>query len=182
MATASYLGAPVSIDFDISNRLYIADNLFGSIRVVDPEGIIYTLNEKDNRVFDINQLRVNNHGLTTIYLIHSLKHKMTRLHFQSYAPKSSMAYIEYPYFTLEQKGIYGLEDSIKKAVEDVLQGAVPKEKKSIFAVLSETSQEFSMYLKNHPILFGLLLILLNQGISGVLSGAPLDIPPDFPPL
>ena len=68
MAKESALGYPVSIDFDILNRLYIADNLFGSIRVVTPDGIISTLNDKNNRIYNIGQLRINNYKLTTCIL------------------------------------------------------------------------------------------------------------------
>ena len=98
MATESSLGEPVSIDFDISNRLYIADNLFGSIRVVTPDGIIGTITDKANRIFDMDQLRVNNYKLTTLYTTHSLQHKITRVQFQNLASKSKMDFIEYPYY------------------------------------------------------------------------------------
>ena len=58
--------------------------------------------------------------------------------------------------------------------------SVPKEKSSIFKRFSKTKKDFSMYLKNRPILVGLLLILLNQGISEALSDEELDTPPEFP--
>ena len=182
LATDSFLGAPVSIDFDLLNRLYIADNLFGSIRVVNTDGIISTLNEKNNRVFNIKQMRVNNHDLTTVYASHPLQHKITRLRFQSYAQNSAIESIEYPYFILEKEGVYGLEVPIKSAVELVMGKSVPKEKTSVFRRLSKTKKDFLMYLKNRPILIGVLLILLNQGISEVLSDEVLDTPPGFPPL
>ena len=180
MATESSLGAPVSIDFDISNRLYIADNLFGSIRVVTPDGIIGTLTDKGNRIFDIGQLRVNNHKLTTLYTTHSLQHKITRVRFQNIAPKSKLAFVEYPYYTLEKEGVYGLEHSVKLAVESVLMGVVPKEKTSLFSKVSSGGSRMSAYIKKRPIIFGLLLILLNQGISDLLTGEVQDSPPDFP--
>ena len=180
MATESSLGAPVSIDFDISNRLYIADNLFGSIRVVTPDGIIGTLTDKGNRIFDIGQLRVNNHKLTTLYTTHSLQHKITRVRFQNIAPKSKLAFVEYPYYTLEKEGVYGLEHSVKLAVESVLMGVVPKEKTSLFSKVSSGGSRMSAYIKKRPIIFGLLLILLNQGISDLLTEEVQDSPPDFP--
>ena len=180
MATESSLGAPVSIDFDISNRLYIADNLFGSIRVVTPDGIIGTLTDKGNRIFDIGQLRVNNHKLTTLYTTHSLQHKITRVRFQNIAPKSKLAFVEYPYYTLEKEGVYGLEYSVKLAVENVLMGVVPKEKTSLFSKVSSGGSRMSAYIKKRPIIFGLLLILLNQGISDLLTEEVQDSPPDFP--
>ena len=180
MATESSLGAPVSIDFDISNRLYIADNLFGSIRVVTPDGIIGTLTDRGNRIFDIGQLRVNNHKLTTLYTTHSLQHKITRVRFQNIAPKSKLAFVEYPYYTLEKEGVYGLEHSVKLAVENVLMGVVPKEKTSLFSKASSGGIRMSAYIKKRPIIFGLLLILLNQGISDLLTEEVQDSPPDFP--
>lgn len=180
MATESSLGAPVSIDFDISNRLYIADNLFGSIRVVTPDGIIGTLTDKGNRIFDIGQLRVNNHKLTTLYTTHSLQHKITRVRFQNIAPKSKLAFVEYPYYTLEKEGVYGLEHSVKLAVENVLMGVVPKEKTSLFSKVSSGGSRMSAYIKKRPIIFGLLLILLNQGISDLLTEEVQDSPPEYP--
>ena len=180
MATESSLGEPVSIDFDISNRLYIADNLFGSIRVVTPDGIIRTITDKKNRIFDIDQLRVNNYKLTTLYTTHSLQHKITRVQFQNLAPKSKMDFIEYPYYTLEKEGVYGLEHSVKRAVENVLRGVVPKEKTSVFTKISSYGSRMSAYIKKRPIIFGLLLILLNQGISDLLTEEVQDSPPDFP--
>ena len=180
MATESSLGEPVSIDFDISNRLYIADNLFGSIRVVTPDGIIGTITDKANRIFDMDQLRVNNYKLTTLYTTHSLQHKITRVQFQNLAPKSKMDFIEYPYYTLEKDGVYGLEHSVKRAVENVLTGVVPKEKTSVFTKISSHGSRMSTYLKKRPIIFGLLLILLNQGISDILTEEVPEFPPDFP--
>jgi hypothetical protein len=38
----------------------------------------------------------------------------------------------------------------------------------------------SAYLKKRPIIFGLLLILLNQGISDILTEEVPEFPPDFP--
>ena len=180
VATESVLGDPVSIDFDISNRLYIADNLFGSIRVVTSDGMISTLTEKGDRIFNIDQLRVNNYKLTTLYTTHSLQHKITRIQFQNLASKSKVDFIEYPYYTLEKEGVYGLENSVKIAVENVLMGTVPKEKTSVFTKISSHGSRMSAYIKKRPIIFGLLLILLNQGISDLLTEEFLDLPPDNP--
>ena len=180
VATESALGDPVSIDFDISNRLYIADNLFGSIRVVTSDGMISTLTEKGDRIFNIDQLRVNNYKLTTLYTTHSSQHKITRIQFQNLASKSKVDFIEYPYYTLEKEGVYGLERSVKIAVENVLMGIVPKEKTSVFTKISSHGSRISAYIKKRPIIFGLLLILLNQGIPDLLTEEAKDSPPDFP--
>ncbi len=182
LATESYLDAPVSIDFDRANRLYIADNTFGSIRVVTPDGIINTLTDEDNKIFNIYQMRINNHSLTTLYATHMLDHKLTRVRFNTYSSDSRFFYIYYPKFTIKMEGIYGLEKSISKAVESTLEGIIPKEKKSLIKRFSESNQKFTGYLKRNPLIFVILLIVLNQGISGAFSdGGPIDLPPEFPP-
>ena len=183
LASESYLGEPVSIDFDISNRLYIADNAFGSIRVVTTDGIINSLTDSDNKVFNISKMRINNHGQTTLYTTHLLEHKLNRIKYQIYSPDSRFSFIYYPNFTIKKDGIYGLEKPIKNAVESVLDGIIPKEKKSLVNRISESSRKVSSYFKSHPFIFAILLIALNQGISiAVDDGGPIDLPPDFPPI
>jgi len=181
LALESYLGSPVSIDFDALNRLYIADNVFGSIRIVTSDGIISTITDKDNRVTDIAQLRINNQGLTTLYTTHTLDHEITRIRYSTLSSSSQFEYIQYPHYIIEKEGIYGLEKPIQKALEHALLGVVPKEKKSIFQKISDSNRRLSAYLKSHPILFGLLLLLVNQGLSAAFSdGGSLELPPDFP--
>ena len=88
--------------------------------------------------------------------------------------------MSYESFTLEKDGVYGLEYSVKRAVENVLTGVVPKEKTSVFTKISSHGSRMSAYLKKRPIIFGLLLILLNQGISDILTEEVPEFPPDFP--
>ena len=183
LASDSYLGEPVSIDFDISNRLYIADNSFGAIRVVTPDGIINSLTDNKNKVFNISKMRINNHSQTTIYTTHMLEHEINRIEYRVFANQSQFSYVYYPLFTIKKNGIYGLEKSIKNAVESVLDGIIPKEKKSITTRITESRQIFSKYLRSHPFIFAILLIALNQGFSMVVDdGGPIDLPPDFPPI
>ena len=181
-ALESYLGEPVSIDFDASNRLYIADNTFGSIRVVATNGIITTLNSIENRIMNIAQLRVSNHNLTTLYATHTLDHRLTRVRYRTISNSSKFDYIHYPYHIIEKDGIYGLEEPINNAIRLVLEDFFPEEKKpSIFKRIADSNRKIGEYFKNRPLLFGLLLILLNQGISTALSdGGAIDLPPDFP--
>ena len=181
MSLDSYLGAPISIDFDASDRLYIADNAFGSIRVVNPDGMINTLTEKDNRVFDVAQMRINDHNLTTVYTTHTLGHEVTRVRYHTSSNSSKFHYIYFPHYTIKHEGIYGLEDSIRTALESVLTGPVPKEKRSIISRLKDSNRRFSEYLKRNPLILGLLLLLINQGVSTALGdGGSSDLPPDFP--
>ncbi len=130
---------------------------------------------------DVEQLRVNNHGLTTLYATHTLDHRLTRIEYRTISNSSQFNYVHYPYYIILKEGIYGLEEPIKTAVESALEGLIPKEKRSIFKRISDRNRRMGAYLKSHPMLLGLLLLLLNQGISAALSdGGPIDLPPDFP--
>jgi len=57
--------------------------------------------------------------------------------------------------------------------------AMPAEKKTIVEKLRERNQRLSDYIKKRPILFALLLILINQSISANID-LGVDLPPDFP--
>ena len=180
-ALESYLGSPTSIDFDALNRLYIADESFGSIRVVTNDGVISTITDRNNRVTNMNQMRVNNHALTTLYISHTLGHEITRLRYKTVSSSSRFEYIHFPYYIIKMDGIYGLENPIRSALDQALFGIVPKEKKSILSKIKNSNKKLVAYLTSHPIVFGLLLIALNQTISAVLSdGGAVDLPPDFP--
>ena len=181
-ATESYLGEPVSIDFDISNRLYIADNSFGSIRVVTPDGIINSLTNDDNKVFNISSMRINNDRQTTLYTSHTFEHDLTRIRYQIFSPNSRFSYIFFPNFIIKKEGVYGLEAPIENALESVLVDVLPKKKKPLFSQISESRKKVSSYFKSHPFIFAILFIALNQGISiAVDDGGPVEFPPDFPP-
>ncbi len=183
LALESYLGSPVSIDFDNNGRLYIADDAFGSIRVVTPDGMISTVTNNENRVLDMAQFRVNDHGLTTFYVTHTLDHGLTRIHYKTVSNSSRFNYVHYPYHIIKQKGIYGLEDSIRRALDASMVTLVPEEEKVIFNFkkISDFNRKLNKYLKERPILLGLLLLLINQGLSAAFSdGGPIDLPPDFP--
>ena len=70
---------------------------------------------------------------------------------------------------------------IKTALESALGDLVPEVKVSIFTKISDRNRRIAAYLKSHPLLFGILLVLLNQGVSAALSdGGAIDLPPDFP--
>jgi hypothetical protein len=91
--------------------------------------------------------------------------------------------INSPKYIIEKNGVYGLESEITLAVSTVLKEKLimPEEKKTIVEKLRESNRRFSDYIKKRPILFALLLILINQGISAIIDGGgALDLPPDMP--
>ena len=112
---------------------------------------------------------------------HTLGHEVTRLRYHTSSNSSKFHYIYFPHYTIKQEGIYGLEDSIRAALESVLTGPKPKEKRSIIRKLKDSNRRFSEYLKRNPLILGLLLLLINQGVSAALGdGGTADLPPDFP--
>ena len=130
---------------------------------------------------DVAQLRVNNYGMTTLYATHTLGHRLTRVQYKTVSNSSRFKHIHYPYYIILKEGIYGLEEPIKNAVESALGDLVPEKKVSIFTKISDRNRKIAAYLKSHPLLFGILLVLLNQGVSAALSGdGAIDLPPDFP--
>ena len=91
--------------------------------------------------------------------------------------------INSPKYIIGKNGVYGLDPDIRATVSNVLREKLelPEEKKTFRALLQERNRRISAYIRKHPILFALLLILINQGISASLDGGgPLDLPPDFP--
>ena len=180
LALESYLGNPISIDFDALNRLYIADNMFGSIRVVTSDGIINTITDNQNRVIDVAQMRVNNQGLTTVYTTHTLGHKITRVSYNTIASSSQFNYIMYPHYIIKRGHIWFREADPRGSRSSSI-GSSPKRKEIDISKISDSNKRLSAYLKSNPIVFGLLLLLLNQGVSAIFSdGVSLDLPPDFP--
>ena len=112
-----------------------------------------------------------------------MEHRINRIEYQIFAKGSRFSYVHYPLFTIKNDGIYGLEKSIKSAVESVLDGIIPRERKSIAKRITESRQKISSYFRSHPFIFAILLIALNQGFSMVVDdGGPIDLPPDFPPI
>ena len=184
-ATDSFLGLPVAIDFDSAGQLYIGDNKFGLVRRVDKKGIITTLYGINNKVEGMGDMRVSKGSNPNIFISQPLEHQIQRISLERVFPWIAETKINSPNYIISKSGVYGLEPEIHGAIADVFREklAIPQEKKTIVEKLGESNRRFSDYIKKRPILFALLLILINQGISASLDGGGTsDLPPDFPPL
>jgi len=182
-ATDSFLGLPVAIDFDSADQLYIGDKKFGLVRRVDSEGMITTLFGINNKVEGISDLRVSKGPNPKIFITQPLKHQIQRIALERVFHWRTETKINSPKYIIGKNGVYGLEPDIRATVSNVLREKLelPKEKKTFGALLQERNRRISAYIRKHPILFALLLILINQGISASLDGGgSLDLPPDFP--
>ena len=183
-ATDSFLGLPVAIDFDSADQLYIGDNKFGLLRRVDSLGIITTLFGINNKVDGMGDLRVSKGSDPDVFISQPLEHQIQRISLERVYPWRTEIKIHSPNYIVSKSGVYGLEPEIRVAVADALREklAIPDEKKSIMEKLAASNRRISEYLMKHPILFSLLLILINQGISASIDGGGAsDLPPDFPP-
>ena len=182
-ATESFLGLPVAIDFDSADQLYIGDNKFGLLRRVDTSGIITTLFGINNKVDGIGDLRVSKGPDPDVFISQTMKHQIQRIALERVYPWRTEIKIHSPNYIISKSGVYGLEPEIQGAIADVLREKlpIPDEKKSIVEKFAEKNRRLSKYLMENPILFALLLILINQGISGSIDGGwASDFPPDFP--
>ena len=184
-ATDSFLGLPVAIDFDSADQLYIGDNKFGLLRRVDSLGIITTLYGINNKIDGIGDLRVSKDSNPDVFISQPLEHQIQRISLERVYPWRTEIKIHSPNYIVSKSGVYGLEPEIHGAIADVFREklAIPQEKKTIVEKLGEINRRLSDYIKKRPILFALLLILINQGISASIDGGGAsDLPPDFPPL
>ena len=183
-ATESFLGLPVAIDFDSADQLYIGDNKFGLLRRVDSLGIITTLFGINNKVDGMGDLRVSKGPDPDVFISQPLEHQIQRISLERVYPWRTEIKIHSPNYIVSKSGVYGLEPEIRVAVADALREklAIPDEKKTIVEKLAASNRRLSEYMMKHPILFALLLIFINQGISASINGEASDLPPDFPPL
>jgi len=181
-ATDSFLGLPVAIDFDSADQLYIGDNKFGLVRRVDSLGIITTLYGINNKVEGMGDMRVSKGSNPNIFISQPMEHQIQRISLERVYPWRSEIKINSPNYIISKSGVYGLEPEIHGAIADVFRGklAMNQEKNTIVKKLKERNRRFSDYIKKRPILFALLLILVNQGISASVDGGGIDLPPDMP--
>jgi hypothetical protein len=183
-ATDSFLGLPVAIDFDSADQLYIGDNKFGLLRRVDSEGIITTLYGINNKVEGMGDMRVARGSSPNIFISQPMEHQIQRISLERVYPWIAETKINSPNYIISKSGVYGLEPEIHGAIADVFRDelAMNQEKKTIVEKLRERNRRLSDNIKKRPILFALLLILINQGISASIDGGGIDLPPDFPGL
>ena len=182
-ATDSFLGLPVAIDFDSADQLYIGDNKFGLVRRVDSLGIITTLFGINNKIEGIADLRVSKGSSPNIFISQPMEHQIQRISLERVYPWRTEIKIPSPNYIISKSGVYGLEPEIHGAIADVFREklAIPQEKKTVVEKLMESNRRLSDYIKKRPILFALLLILINQGISASIDGGGTsDFPPEWP--
>ena len=131
-ALESYLGNPISIDFDIYDNLYVADTKFGLVRMIDEDGFITTLAGVKNKIKEMNQIKVSKDSSVVIYLTQPLEHAVQRIKLEGVSPFIIDTTILNPNYHIDKNGIYSLEEDIRKAIWAVLKQDDKLDRPSIF--------------------------------------------------
>ena len=128
-------------------------------------------------------MRVSKGPDPDVFISQPLEHQIQRISLERVYPWRTEIKIHSPNYIISKSGVYGLEPEIHGAIADVFREklAINQEKKTIMEKLRERNRRYSDYIKKHPILFALLLILINQGISESIDrGGASDLPPGPP--
>jgi hypothetical protein len=136
----------------------------------------------NNKVEGMSDMRVSRGSSPNIFISQPMEHQIQRISLERVYPWIAETKINSPNYIISKSGVYGLEPEIHGAIADVFREklAMNQEKKTIVEKLRERNRRFSDYIKKRPILFALLLILVNQVISASIDGeGTFDLPPDF---
>ena len=128
-------------------------------------------------------MRVSKDPNPNIFISQPLEHKIQKISLNRVYPWRTETKINSPYNIINKSGVYGLEPELQSALEDLLSGKLLllQDEKTIGRRLSKIYRFISEYMVKHPLVFALLLILLNQSISSSDGGVSIfDLPPDFP--
>ena len=172
-------GHPVSIDIDLNDNLYIADDGYGTIRKIDGEGIISTFYGPTDELKGVSQIRLTNEENFKIYISKPFSHELKRIRLDEISPWVQKSIIDHPKYIIQEKGIYGLEDQLYESLSVTLDGILPPVKKTFLEGISNQNKKITKFMGRNPLFCGLLLLLVNQGVAASLEDPP-KLPPDFP--
>ena len=172
-------GHPVSIDVDLNDNIYIADDKYGTIRKIDTEGIIKTFFGPSDDLKGISQIRLTNEENFQIYISKPFSHEIKRIRLSEISPWVKKSTIDHPKYIIQEKGVYGLEDQLSKSLSFSLQEVLPTVKKTFLERISTQNKKVTKFMGRNPLFCGLLLLLVNQGVAASLEDPP-KLPPDFP--
>ena len=191
-AIQAELFEPVAIDFDASNKMYIAEKERGLIRYIEKDSLLYTIagggfswdgvgyaRSMDVKLDNISNMRV---GVgPSIYISQMLDHAIKSVSITEEPSWLADHIYMSPMHLVHASGISGLESHIRETVPKVLKGYLPKKKKSFRKRFKDFNKNIAEYFRKRPLLFAVLLLFGSQATSSALSNAgSLDTPPDFP--
>ena len=183
---------PVAIDFDASDKMYIAEKGKGLIRYIEKDSLLYSIagggfswdgngyaRSMDVKLNNISNMRVGTGP--SIYISQMLDHSIRSVSITQ--EPSWLAHDIYmnPMHLVHQSGVVGLEPHIRETMPKILKGYLPKQKKTIRKRFKDFNKNIAEYFKERPLLFAVLLLFGSQATSSALANTgSLDTPPDWP--
>ena len=181
---------PISIDFDQSGKLYIAEKGKNLIRYID-KNLIYTIktnsfnwNGKNSKKYlekfpNISNLRTGKNS--NIYIAQMIEKSISCISINEKPTWLGFDNFINPMALVHKHGIIGLEDHLSIVVPKIMKGYAPRQKKSFRKRMKSFNNEVGDFINEKPILFAVLLLLGSQATSSMFDGpVTLDTPPDWP--
>ena len=189
-AKEAVLVDPISIDFDQSGKMYIAEKGKNSIRYID-KNLIYTIratsfdwNGKNSKKYlekfsNISNLRIGKNS--NIYVAQMVEKSISCISINEKPTWLGFDNFTNPMALVHKHGIIGLEDYLNIVIPKIMKGYAPRQKKSLKKRMKSFNNKVGDFINEKPILFAVLLLLGSQATSSMFDGpATLDTPPDWP--
>ena len=192
LASQAELYKPISIDFDVSGRMYIAEKENGLIRYIEEDSLLYTVagggfdwdgsgiaKALDVKIPEISYIRVGTGP--SIYISQMIENSVKVVTVMENPSWIAHDMMMSPMHLIYESGIIGLKPYLSETLPKLLKGYVPKQRIPITKRLKKFNLNLKNYLKERPLLIAVLLLIGSQATSSAFGNAgSLDTPPDFP--
>ena len=192
LASQAELYKPISIDFDVSGRMYIAEKENGLIRYIEEDSLLYTVagggfdwdgsgiaKAIDVKIPEISYIRVGTGP--SIYISQMIENSVKVVTVMENPSWIAHDMMMSPMHLIYESGIIGLKPYLSETLPKLLKGYVPKQRIPITKRFKKFNLNLKNYLKERPLLIAVLLLIGSQATSSAFGNAgSLDTPPDFP--
>ena len=192
LASQAELYKPISIDFDVSGRMYIAEKENGLIRYIEEDSLLYTVagggfdwdgsgiaKALDVKIPEISYIRVGTGP--SIYISQMIENSVKVVTVMENPSWIAHDMMMSPMHLIYESGIMGLKPYLSETLPKLLKGYVPKQRIPITKRFKKFNLNLKNYLKERPLLIAVLLLIGSQATSSAFGNAgSLDTPPDFP--
>ena len=192
LASQAELYKPISIDFDVSGRMYIAEKENGLIRYIEEDSLLYTVagggfdwdgsgiaKAIDVKIPEISYIRVGTGP--SIYISQMIENSVKVVTVMENPSWIAYDMMMSPMHLIYESGIIGLKPYLSETLPKLLKGYVPKQRIPLTKRFKKFNLNLKNYLKERPLLIAVLLLIGSQATSSAFGNAgSLDTPPDFP--
>ncbi|MBT6778055.1 hypothetical protein HOA87_08750 [bacterium] len=191
-AKEAQLFYPVSIDFDDSGKLYIAEKGRGFIRYMDSKNLLIKIagggniaspdgyvNSADLKLTNMSSVRVGKDQ--SIYVSQMLDNSLICIDIKDKYEFLGNENFMTPMYLIQDDGISALEPYLLSMLPKLLKGFAPRQKISVKESFKKINKNAATYFKDRPVLFAVLMVATTQAIQSIAENSKsLDTPPDFP--